>query len=594
MPEKIIKINKLLRSSPLFAGISEDALSSLAQEMELSNIKGGDTLIKQGDTGDCLYILAHGRMLVYHSSGGDKPIGEIGVGDIVGELALLIDTPRTATVRAVRDCTLVKISRTVFEKIVKEHPSSAMKIVSACVNRFLPHHSEKKHHIKTIVLVPCQAAVETEAVAEKLQIALSKYLDTNLVTSQQENIKKLLEKSTALIQDELNEEEEKHDITLYIADKELSAWSERCIRQADKIVLISMADSVINSEIEEYVNEQENIIAERILLVLHKEHIKLPQDTRELIAKNPSDMHFHVATLKDYERVARFLVGKAVCVVFSGGGLRGVAHHGLVRAFEERGIPIDMTGGTSFGSILAMATAMGLNHEEMLDLWKNLVQKINKVVDLTLPMTSISAGKTLYKLLTETFPENIDIEDLWLPSFCVATDLTDFDLCAIKDGPVWRAVRASMSIPGIFPPVIRDGRVLVDGASFNNLPVDLMRLANNDGTIIASVASSLPIRQEFANFDLGVSGWRLLFNSMMGRKTQALPGIADVLVNTSLAASTRHQLQMQSQADFTFDLNVDEFKLLDVKNWEKIKDRGYESVCKALDEQGITRESLGL
>ncbi len=593
MPEQIKRIARLLQHSPLFAGVSAEAQNALAQEMKLIHIRSGDVLIKQGEIGDCLYILAQGRMRIYQQNDIKKILAEVGVGDIVGELALLVDTPRTANVQAVRDCTLIKISRKLFETIIREHPQSAMKIVSACVKRLLPEYSEKKHPIKTLAILPCQAAVEkeTELAAIKLESALGRYARVNVLTSHHKDINALLAKSNDEIQDYLNEQEDKYDITLYVSDSDPTAWSQRCIRQADKILLVTQADSLVVSDVEKHL-QQQNIIAEKILLILHSESEKIPSDTRKLIQHNPCNQHFHLGKTKDYERVARFLLGKAICLVLSGGGFRGLAHHGVIRAFEERNIPIDMIGGTSFGSLLAMGKAKGLTHEEMNSSWERLVKKISKVVDLTLPIASFAKGKILYDLLVESFPTTIDMEDLWLPGFCVATNLTDYDTYTIKQGPVWRAIRASMSLPGIFPPIIDNDKVLVDGATFNNLPVDLMRLINNNGIVIASVASSIPYHQHYLGDDKGVSGWKLFFNGMTGSKKTILPPISDVLVETSLAASTRHMLQMEALADYTFDLDVGHFKLLDVKNWKKVRDKGYASACKILDENGITRESL--
>ncbi len=594
MPETSRRITKLLEKSQLFSDVSADVLLSLAQQMELITINSGDILIEKGEIGDCLYILAHGRMRVYADKITEKPIGEVGVGDVVGELALLADTPRTATVRAVRDCTLIKISRTLFKTLVEQHPNSAMKIISTCVKRFLPNHSEKKHHIKTLAIMPCQNAVETQQVTEKLQKALSEYARVNVVSGSQDGIDQLMQKPNAQIQDQLNSAEQQFDITLYVADHDCTAWTMQCIRQADKILLVSMSNSFASSDAEKFVHKQKNIIAEKILLIVHNENTKLPQNTRDLIQKKPCDQHFHAAKNKDYERLARFLLGKAICVVLSGGGIRGLAHHGLVKAFEERNIPIDMVAGTSFGALMAMAVAKGMNQVEMNQAWSKLVKKIDKVVDLTFPISAISSGKVLHQLLTEIFPAVLDVEDLWLPAFSVATNISDFSVNELRTGPVWRAIRASLSIPGIFPPIIDDGDLLVDGASLNNLPVDLMHLVSNDGTVIASVASSIPAKQTFTGSDSGISGWRILLDSITNNKKSVMPNIAEVLVNSSLVASTRHELEMKSIADFTFNLKTDEFKLLDIENWEKIRDRGYESVCKELDEKNLNREAFGL
>lgn len=594
MPETKKRIISLLKDSTIFLDVPEQVLQSLAEQMQLQHLNAGDYLMREGECGDCLYILTYGRLIVMREDNGEEPIGEIGVGDVVGELALLVDTPRTASVRAVRDCTLIKISRPLFEKIIQQHPKAAMKVVSACVHRLLPVHSDKKHHIKTLAVIPCQQAVNTLLITTQLKIALQKYAKVCVLDGSLTQVQDMLKKPKAEIEDVLSEIEKSNDITLYVADHERSQWTQWCVQHADKILLLAQADSFAVSDVEAYVQAQENIIAEKVLLVLHKNTRRLPSGTKKLIEINPCKQHFHVCDVKDFERVARFLLGRAISVVMSGGGLRGVAHYGLVRAFQERGIPIDMVGGTSFGALIALATAKGMSHDQMNAMWQKFVKKIRKVIDLTLPVSAISSGKVLYELLTQPFPEDTDIEDLWLPSFTVASNISNFNMQAIRSGPAWLAIRASLSIPGVFPPVINEGEALVDGAAFNNLPVDIMQSLNNDGITIASVATSLPPKETFIGFDRGISGWRILLDSMRDEHQFNMPNIAETLMNASLATSNRHQLQMEYLADYLLRLDVGEFKLLDIDHWQQIRDKGYASACRILDENGITADFLGV
>jgi NTE family protein len=144
-----------------------------------------------------------------------------------------------------------------------------------------------------------------------------------------------------------------------------------------------------------------------------------------------------------------------------------------------------------------------------------------------------------------------------------------------------------MSIPGIFPPVIQGESVLVDGASMNNLPVDLMGTLNNQGTIIASIASGKPNRTHYAGYTEGLSGWRVLSDVLSHSHDQLVPSIIETMLAASLSASTLHQERMCEAADYTFDLGVGHYKLLEINRWEEIRELGYRNALKLIDESDL-------
>src|SRR5690606_28931313 len=145
-------------------------------------------------------------------------------------------------------------------------------------------------------------------------------------------------------------------------------------------------------------------------------------------------------------------------MVFAGGGARGFAHLGVVRAFREAGIPIDMTGGTSMGAIIGAGISCEWSTEHFLDRLHQLFAMSSPVRDYTLPLVSIVRGRLVARRLQSAFGE-IDIEHMWRPFFCVSSDLTLGRPRVHRAGRLWRALRASSALPGILPPVIADGHV---------------------------------------------------------------------------------------------------------------------------------------
>lgn len=586
-------IYQFIRGIKFFDSVPDATLQEISASLSLVALKGGDYLIKQGEKGDCMYILAYGRLFVTvkTSHPEEKRVGEIGVGDVVGEMALLSDMPRSASVRAVRDCVLIKIDRSIFEKLVKEHTQAAMGIVSSCVKRLMPNFNEKRHSVKTLCVMPCDDACDIRAFAIRLSDALRRYIKIRVIFEDDQEVLELMSKGTGSVYSWISNSEKQHDLLIFVTGHKLNEFTKLAVSQADKIIRVSTQRAELNQELVDYVNQSSSILAEKYLVITHPSDTKMPESTAVVLNEIPCVQHFHAAKPEDYQRIARFLLGRAISVVFSGGGLRGIAHQGLIRAFHERGIPIDMAAGTSFGSLPTVFCGMGFSPEETLEVWKKLVERIKKVVDLTLPVAAISKGEVLYNLLTDAIPPSIYMEDLWFPTFTVATNISNFTTTMINRGPAWEAVRASLSIPGIFPPFIENGQVLVDGASMNNLPVDLMGKINNEGTIIAAVASGKPGQGLYAGYTGGLSGWSLLFAN---RAEPKVPSILETMMSASLAASTYHQELMCAKADYTFDLGVDQYKLLDIEHWEEINETGYRNALKLIDHYGLTPEKLGV
>ncbi len=589
-------IYQLIRGIKFFNSVSDETLMKLAQAMSSVDISGGNYLMRQGEAADCLYILAHGRMLVTvkNPAGEEVKIGEIGVGDIVGEMALLTDLPRSATVRAVRDCSLVKIDRPLFQAIIKEHTQTAMGVVSECVKRLLPTFTEKKHSVKSICLLACTPAMDMKSFSANISAALSQYIKVKILRADDPEFLIHVKQDQSSLSHWLTELERDHDMLVYVSESGMNDFVKLAISQSDKILMVATPHGEINAEIPRYVNRPDVILAEKYLILVHPSSTQFPQGTQEILARIQCDKHFHVKQKSDFERLARYMLGRTVSVVFSGGGLRGIAHQGLVAALHERGIPIDMAGGTSFGALPTVLLAMGYTPERMLQTWVSLIDKIKKVVDFTLPLAAISKGEVLYELLTEGMPPEIFMEDLWIPAFCVSTNIANFSTHMHRTGPAWEAVRASLSIPGVFPPVIQGANIFVDGASMNNLPVDLMGTINNQGTIIASLASGKPSYQEYLGYTHALSGWRMLPEMITHRGTPVVPSIIDTILASSLAACNAHEHKMSLRADYSFNLGVDKYALLDSEHWSEIRDLGYATAIKLIDEYGLTREKLGI
>jgi predicted acylesterase/phospholipase RssA len=196
--------------------------------------------------------------------------------------------------------------------------------------------------------------------------------------------------------------------------------------------------------------------------------------------------------------------------VLGGGGARGFAHLGVVRALEEAGVPIDAVGGTSVGALMGALVAWGFDHPARVERAQRFVA--GRLTMPTLPILAATSGRNLTERLKRSdFAGDRDITDAWLPFFCVSTNLSAARPFVHLRGAAWQALRASISLPGMMPPVCTDdGELLVDGGLVDDLPVDVMSPLVDGGHIVAvdlGISSDFRVQQRF---DPNLSGWRAL------------------------------------------------------------------------------------
>ncbi len=182
-----------------------------------------------------------------------------------------------------------------------------------------------------------------------------------------------------------------------------------------------------------------------------------------------------------------------------GGGARGFAHLGVLKVLQEAEIPIDALSGTSMGAVIAVLYAAGADLKYLTALAGNIAWE--KFVDLRFPRYGLVEGKRITPLI-RLLTKNKRLEELDLPVRVVATDLLTGEEVVFSEGEIELAVRASISIPGIFTPVYYQNRVLVDGGVVANLPVGAAADFGMDLVIAVSVPGELSNEAPRSVFDI--------------------------------------------------------------------------------------------
>ncbi len=583
----------------IFKGLDSEVLEELVPEVEWVSLRSGETLFRQGEAAEAVFFVINGRLrVVAEESSGPRVLNEVGPGESLGEMALLTDDVRSATVYAVRDAQLARLDEPTFRQFVEKHPAAMKRIAEFVVRRLRLQSSSKsapRARLATVAVVPASPGASVTAFAEGLTSALAQHGPATRLNRWRAD-EALGRPGAAELPEEdpdamrlvqwLNEREAAYRYVVYEADPSWSGWSERAIRQADHVLVVAdaHADAALGANelrMREY--GRRGRAPEQSLVLLWKKGSPGPSDSARWLEPRDYPRHHHVRGSEpaDLVRLARVLTGSSVGLVLGGGGARGFAHIGVLRAFQELEIPVDLVGGTSIGAILAALVAMGRDPAEILD---QVRDQFESVFDPTLPIVSLLAGRRIATRLAEAFG-GAAIEDLAIPFFCVSTNLTQATEVVHRRGLLVKAVRASISLPGILPPVVSGGDLLVDGGMTNNLPIDVMHDAVVGGRVVAVDVS--PEVDLHAGDEGGyeVSGWRLL-RQRLSPFTQAPPPpyILNVLTRSSLVASIIAEREKQARAAASLYLKIpaEDVKLLAFDAIEEIADRGYEATRDAV------------
>lgn len=570
-------------------------LNDLENEISWITLQSGMILYRQGDESTGAYILMAGRlqMATLAPDGREVVNNTVLAGETVGEVALLTGKPQAHTVYAARDSELVRLSKYSFELMLQRN-TRAIHNVSRILGERLASgavaRDPARMPIRCISLVPASADIALAPLAQGLERELRKYgsvlhIDSQLVDSELRApaIAQASENEAAglRLNQWLHEQENAQRYLLYQADAQWSSWSARCVRQTDQVVVV--ADASGEPCLDDVTQRLSGLRQRWSLVLLHPAGTDRPRNTAKWLGGGSMSAVFHVRRENrgDLARLARILTGNAVSLVLGGGGARGFAHLGVLRALEELDLPIDMVGGTSMGAPIAGFVAQGSNSAQA---GTRSSEAYYKIIDFTLPLVSLIAGKRISDSIRKQTGD-WDIEDFWLPFFCVSTSLTTALPVVHRRGNSWRAIRSSVSIPGVLPPMPHNGELLVDGGVLNNLPVDVMREMNPFGIVIAiDVVPPIGLGA-LSDFGTGVSGWRLLLNRLLPwREPFPVPGMAAILLQSMVAgsASKRQQILEQGLADVYLNINVGGVGMLQFEAQDRTAQIGYDSVIEPL------------
>ena len=601
-----------------FGDFDQGFLEAMKPQLDWVRVPSGQTLFRQDEQESALFFVVAGRLraFVRSETGAERAVGDIRRGETLGEMALVTEQPRSATVVAIRDSLLVKLSRDSYEKVIRIYP-----LVSLHVARFIVERVKRAEDPRfswarpaTIAVLPITRNARAGAIAKQLLSVMVRYgsadfLDSERLTDELGHVTAdgNTEPDTGQWENVsrwMDEKEAGSDLVLLASDDPASRWSRHCIRHADQILWVADAnDQDLDAALSLSRDwpDLNRTLARQTLLLCHPADTKSPRNTRTWLERIPVDFQLHLrhGHSGDLDRAGRILMGKAVGLVFGGGGARGFAHLGVLKALEEAKIPIDYLGGSSIGSVIAGYAASGRPADELIDLARKAFSR-NPTKDINpFPLMSLIKGKQLRHTIDSAVRElagfDADIEDSWKPLFCIASNLSRSSEAVLERGNLAKAVRASVSIPAALPPVIIEGDLMIDGGTFNNFPTDVMA-RKGMGMIFGCDLMRSSARK--IDLDETPSSVALLLDWLRPRSKRRyrLPGLASIMLNVSILSSQSRMAESRALADVCFTPDLGRIGMLDWSAFDRVVDAGYQHARSVLADlpDSIRKKAAGV
>jgi predicted acylesterase/phospholipase RssA len=536
-----------------------------------------------------MYFVAHGRLgiLQRQPSGVDRLVREVGAGQPIGELGLLLDQPRSASATALRDSLLVKLDRAAFDRLIEREPSVLLPLSQRIAVRLAAMRPDSPLDVPAgTLIVAASPSVDLSALWSQLAPLLTHYGARCL------SIAELIRASGT--SGELEpwratrwvEAEARAGRPVFVLGDDRAA-AQVLAPDIDRTLVVADATTRVGiGPLEsQFAGLREQGVPARLdLALLHPAGCKLPRGTAAWLDQIQPARHHHlrIGDQRDLERLARVVTGKATGLALGGGGARAFAHIGAIRALQEAEFPIDVIAGTNIGAVVGAQLALGWDTDRMAAENQRAWPRMGR--DLSLPFVSLLSDRRLRSSMKRMFGD-IAIEDLWLGFQCATVDLSWCHLVSQKSGPLHRWVRASASIPGIYPPVVSGGRLYVDGGMLENVPIRLLREAGT-GTIIAIDPS--PFRRQTVDeqIDEAPTGVDFLLHRVpvIGG---GFPGILTLIYRALSVAQHSQREEYQAVSDLYIEPPVDGFGVTDYGHIHKIIEYGYEETKRRLDQEGV-------
>jgi len=540
------------------------------------SLPGGSKLFGQGDPSDQLYVVRTGRLGAFRREEGQEPqfLGVIRPGEPAGEMALIAGIPHSADVYALRDSEIFAVPKQAFFEACEADGAVMTELAKLMILR--SRQTARRGPVgepSVFGFIPVGRPGAIRPMVERLEreIAALGYAVTTVGAE-----------AAAAPTEWFSEVERVHDFVLYVAERDETSWAPFVPRQVDRLFRVGRGDRP--AEGEGVPPGAATLMDQGLvdLILMQPVETERPHGSEAWLDVTAAARIFHVrrGAAPDFQRLARVLTGQSVGLVLSGGGARAYAHVGAIKALRERNVPVDFVGGSSMGAIVGAGLAMGWTEAEMDARLHEAFVDSSPLDDIALPLLAMTHGVKVSDRLAQHFGET-QISDLWLPFFCLSSNLTTGAYQLHRRGLLRHALRASIALPGVMPPATDGPNVLVDGAVMKNFPADIMRAAHLGPIVGVDVTTARSITAKDVARPSSVWRWIRSGQWRLG------PPIVSLLMRTATVSTGRDLAAAREVTDVLIQPDVSKIEIRDWGAYDEAVEAGYRATVAALDK--ITR-----
>ncbi|HET8593431.1 MAG TPA: patatin-like phospholipase family protein [Solirubrobacterales bacterium] len=562
-----------LRRVPVLSGLDAELLSRLAAKVVPVTVRAGDWLVREGEAADRLYLIRSGRLEVVAEGPPETVIRVLRRGEILGELALLTEKVRSASVRARRDSELLELRRRQFEELISDAPGFALGLTRAMGAQLAASRTPAvtTEPPRTIGALPLDEGVPVAEAADLLVDSLGRYGSVAKLTSEPG-----LGTAEMISRLERAEAENERVVLIGRSARPGEEWTDLCVREADSVFALSHGTPSA-----EWLDHPEALVGCELVVLAERvtdEVLDALRPREVQVLPQGSDLQPSV------DLTARRLAGRAIGIVLSGGGARALAHLGVIEELNRAGVRIDRVGGVSLGSVIGAAVAASRGTpEELHEQFKRGFIDVNPTGDYTVPVFSMIRGARTRALL-QGFLEDTRIEELITRYFCVSCDLVKRETVVHRTGVMADAVLASLSIPGVFPPVATDdGRLLVDGGVLDNLPVEAMAQSGEGPVIAVDVTGRVGSGEFRKPLRPGIERLGRPIRRYLTGSEAEVPRFGETIVRTITVGSADTADAARCHADLVIQPQVAGVGMLDWRRLDQVVEAGRAAARSALE-----------
>jgi predicted acylesterase/phospholipase RssA/CRP-like cAMP-binding protein len=596
-------LEETLGASRLCAGLSDSEIRRVAETVRLVQYESGKPVCRQGESGRAMYILAKGRVKVVLEVEGEphRLLDYLDQGDHFGEMAMLTDGHRNATVLTVMDSELFELDQDGFAQLLEQVPGFAANLSRTLGFRLRRETSGSRRRggPKSFALV--NTAPWTCELIRPLAAALTNSGDSLQVVTDREKVWP----SEGNYPIERLEADTSGDDRVNVIRERLA----RLLPQRDRVVL-DLSLERTRDELKGVLLQCEQIwwlvepltaapALDRLRLLLESDpeltdRVLIVWVLRDEDAFAPPRAAIEGVTRRDMKiplvqrdeapsrrqklglsRLVHHVHETRVGIALGGGGARGMAHLGVLRALENAGIYFDLMSGTSAGALTGVGYAGGLTADFSLehfleDLRPGAIFRAlprGNLWFMLFKFRTLAWDRMLRRYLSDATLEQLDI-----PFSAVTADLVGGRQIIVDQGDAVHAILESINLPVVSRPILRRGMALVDGGILNNVPTDILPQRGADVVIGVDIASRL--KQRFAGHSRGGSDER----------PRRRPGVLETMMRVNEVQDYAVTSPHPSSYDLLVSVDTSEFDFANFSRANELAEVGQQATEEAIPQ----------